>query len=331
MAFRPPPSPRADGAWRPRRRRARRARARRRRRPGPPRPCAAPPTARSAASSAADRPDQAAAPGSDQAAAQHDLDRLVEQLEPVSATRAKATISSASRSTISRATASDSASARTIGATSTSRSVADPAEVDRLRELLGRLESEVGGDRCLEAGRLPAAVGPARRGRQSGRTNVVTSAPVSGDQPEGRESGLAPVGRDADAIDTGTADDGHPPPRSLPARSTPKVSLATVIRRAQRRADSASCNACSSAGRSAPASRTQPTSASAPSPVALPERRGPPRRTSRRGRRGSRRGRSGAASFGTADECQHLPSRLTRARCVFELPPSTAMPIGSLT
>ncbi len=83
--------------------------------------------------------------------------------------------------------------------------------MDRLGELVGRGQAEMLGHDSLERRVRPAPVLPARGRRERRVADVGASAPVAGDLPEGGEARVAAVGRDADAVDPGPADDGDAP------------------------------------------------------------------------------------------------------------------------
>ena len=87
----------------------------------------------------------------------------------------------------------------------------DAACVDRLGELHRRLEPEMLRNRALEGRLLAAPVLAPRRCERRGKADVVAAAPVAGRPAERREAGVAPVGRDADAVDPGAADDRDAP------------------------------------------------------------------------------------------------------------------------
>ena len=87
----------------------------------------------------------------------------------------------------------------------------DPAVVDRLRQLGRRREPEVRRDGLLERRLLAASVLAAGRGRDRRQADVVAAAPVAGDRAERREARMPAVGRDADAVDPGSADDRDAP------------------------------------------------------------------------------------------------------------------------
>ncbi len=83
--------------------------------------------------------------------------------------------------------------------------------VDRLRQLERARKAEVGRDGVLEARpRAAPVLAPGRR-RDRRHADVVAATPVARDLAERGEADLAAVGRDADAVDPGAADDGDAP------------------------------------------------------------------------------------------------------------------------
>src|SRR5439155_21683753 len=72
-------------------------------------------------------------------------------------------------------------------------------------------EPKVGRHGLLEARPGSAAVLASRGSRQGGHADVVAAAPVPCDFAEGEKAGVAPVRRDADAVDSGAAHDRDAP------------------------------------------------------------------------------------------------------------------------
>jgi HD-GYP domain-containing protein (c-di-GMP phosphodiesterase class II) len=105
----------------------------------------------------------------------------------------------------------------------------DAISVDRLRELMGSREAEVLGNRALERGARTAPVLASRRSAERGQADVEASAPVTGDRAERRKAGVAPVGRDADAVDPGAAHDGHSPAAFRPRPEHGKSVVADAV------------------------------------------------------------------------------------------------------
>ena len=67
------------------------------------------------------------------------------------------------------------------------------------------------GTECSKARPWAATVLASRGRRDRGHPDVVATTPVTGDLAERGEANLAAVGRDADAVDSGAADDGDAP------------------------------------------------------------------------------------------------------------------------
>src|SRR5581483_8275622 len=87
----------------------------------------------------------------------------------------------------------------------------DQLAVHRLGELLRRAQAEVARDEPLEARLRAAPVLAPGRGEDGGEADVAPAAPVAGDRAERRKPRVAPVRRDADAVDARTAYDGDAP------------------------------------------------------------------------------------------------------------------------
>ena len=204
----------------------------------------------------------------------------------------------------------------------------------RLGELLRRLEPEVAGHRALEGGALAAPVGAAGRRREPGEADVLAPAPVAGDQPERREPRLAAVRGDADAVEPGAAHDRHAPARvGAGAEDAEGVVGDRDRARPAARRDAPRAARAPPTGRSAPASRI-----SADLGDGAVVRRRARRRATASDEQVRRAPRPRPSSpircgelLGPRTTASTAPSARTSARSVFELPPSTAIAIGSLT
>ena len=85
------------------------------------------------------------------------------------------------------------------------------AGVHGLRELEWSREPEVRRHELLERRSRPAPVLAARRRPHGCRADVLAAAPVAADVAERGKARLASVGREAEAVDAGAADDGDAP------------------------------------------------------------------------------------------------------------------------
>ena len=113
--------------------------------------------------------------------------------------------------TISAATSSVAASAKTSGASSIRRRLGTrPAWISSPSRRGESSSKNAGTERSRDVF-WPAPILAARSGRERGEADVVPAAPVAGGRTEGREAKLAPVGRDADAVDPGATDDRDTP------------------------------------------------------------------------------------------------------------------------
>ena len=106
----------------------------------------------------------------------------------------------------------------------------------------------------LVLGPRPSSLRAARRDRR--HADVIAAAPVACDLAERGEADLAAVGRDADAVDPGAADDGDAPAALGAGAQNGERVVADGTGSAQPRSLTTACSASSSAGKSTPAMRS---------------------------------------------------------------------------
>ena len=149
--------------------------------------------------------------GGQDAAAEHDRVRRVQQRQPAGGDPVPAP-RSRRRACATTRTATASPAAATANSTRTARRGARAGRSPRCRrdaDRLHRRQAEVVGDgvgAARSAGPRPSS--PRAACQSASSAEVVPAAPVAGDRAERREPGGAPVGAAADAVDAGAADDG---------------------------------------------------------------------------------------------------------------------------
>jgi hypothetical protein len=155
--------------------------------------------------------DQGLVLGPQQPAAEHDVDRLAVESEPLDRHPHE-------RNNLAREPAGDRAGDGVLrGKAQHERRELDepspryPPLVDRLPDVVRPGQPEVPRDSVLEQRARAAPVRAAGGSRQRGEADVVPATPVAGDRAEGRPAGDPPVRRDADPVDARAADDRDAP------------------------------------------------------------------------------------------------------------------------